>query len=252
MGSKYRSRGTKTDMMWVVDAIFSETPDVTTLSVLNRRRAEQGMTPIKVKLLNQATVNLQTDDPFTYPYRFMLLAKNKATTGYYTPQSLVTDNPMGNYDIINFVGGTEFNEEIPKFGKALENLPEGYVLLGDIFSVEYLNKSALQKIAPKTPADNKYNSMFRFYVAGSSSREYLRNIRSRVNVFDVYSNLENLLDLGVNFYIIFTGMSVKEIRNFKMNLIQTFGEEKAKRMMQDAISLEVDISEVDSGVSVQK
>lgn len=252
MGSKYRSRGTKTDMMWVVDAIFSDTPDVTTLSVLNRRRLEQGMTPIKINQLTQMTINLQTDDPFDYPYRLMLLAKNKATTGYYTPQSLVTNGSVENHGIVNFVGGNEFNEEVIKFGKALENLPEGYVLLGDIFSVEYLNKSSLQKIAPKTPTDNKYNSMFRFYVAGSSSREYLRNIKFRVNVFDVYSNLENLLDLGVNFYIIFTGMSVKEIRNFKMNLIQNFGEKKAKRMMQDAISLEVDISEVDSGVSVQK
>lgn len=86
-------------------------------------------------------------------------------------------------------------------------------------------------------------------MAGSSSNEYLRNAKYRVNVNSVYYNIDLFLTKGVSFQVIFTGMSVKEIRNFKMNLKDALGEEATRIAFENASSLEVDISQVETGLS---
>ncbi len=167
--------------------------------------------------------------PLRCPYCYVTKAGVFGNSTYVYTDKLVRDFKDSGCKVFHLMGGAPAIY-LNQWNELIEQL-NGEIFHSDfvLFEGEY-SKDTLRDIS------NYKNSLYAVSIKGANEEEYLINTATKVNISQLWDNLDKIVDSGINFYFTFTGMKESSINSFKENIDKRY---KASSLLEDSFDIKL-------------
>lgn len=104
--------------------------------------------------------------------------------------------------------------------KILDILPSKFIFHSDMLLTE--------KLYPDLSKLRRPNALYAVNIKGVTDEDYYRNTANKIDWRTFWTNFDNLVMAGPEFYITFTNPDLKNLDNFKRELVNRYSEEVLK------------------------
>jgi len=193
---------------------YDEFPNIAT----KRGLIEKGLRGSPGKQLVVQLYGCHLRCPYCYVTKDGIFGSYKKYSSKELLKALTRANKEHNVGVFHLMGGAPALH-MDKWGSLINNLPSGFLFHSDLLLTEgYYRLHHLKDI-------NGSQTLYAVNIKGVTSEDYFINTNKRINWNMFWNNLDSIVEVGLNFYLTFTGPDMKYFDRFVNQITERYGRD---------------------------